>query len=123
MCTISKTVLNDIVNKMGVLASEEIKATFTMFAKKTENGYLNSVRLTGKSEQVEISFPITADGEERKGTKFSVESKRFCDVAASILTFDKDVDLAVADGVVSLSIENTTLTIPTTTSVDQISFS
>ncbi len=106
---------------MSVLASTETKATFVMFAKKAEDGYICSVRLTDKTEQIQISFKVPAD-EEKKATRFSVESKRFVDVASSLLTFDKDVDLAVSDGVVSLAIENTTLTIPTTESVDEITF-
>ena len=122
MCTINKSDLNNMIAKMSVLASEEVKATFTMFAKKVEDKYLNQVRLTGKSEQVEVNFYVAADGDDKKATKFSVESKRFCEVASSLLTFDKDVDIAASDGVVSLSIENTTLTIPTTTSIDPISF-
>lgn len=123
MCKINKAILATVVEKMSVLANAETKATFTLFQKKTEEGYLCSVRLTGKSEQVQIAFKVPAEGEDKKATKFSVESKRFVDVASSLLTFDKDVDLAVQDGLLSLAIENTTLTIPTTESVDEFSFS
>ncbi len=121
MCKIAKQIISTVVEKMSVMASAEVKATFTMFAKKVEDGYLCFVRLTDKSEQVQISFKVPAEG-EKKATRFSVESKRFVDVASSLLTFDKDVDLSVTDGVLSLAIENTTLTIPTTDSVDEIAF-
>lgn len=122
MCKINKSELSAIVEKMSVMASAEVKAVFTLYAKKAEDKYINSVRLTNKNEQAMISFVIPAEGEDKTATSFSVESKRFVDVAASLLTFDKDVDIAVADGAVTLSIENTSLSIPTTNAPDEVKF-
>ncbi len=101
---ITNTNISTLLTNLKAVSAEG-KITFVMNAKAAGEGkFFSFARVTSQAEQINIAFP-TEGGKDAQAKAFTVDCKRFIEVAESLSSFEKGIDMKVADGILTLSVE------------------